>query len=119
MIGRWYQVETLAKGTLPAGRSRTEYTFALRQQHSLPVLDALKTWLDEHAEKVLPKSLLGEAITYARNQWTYLRRYADDGDAPIDNNLIERDIRPFTTGRKIGCSVRRWLAPRPVPSSTA
>jgi len=100
MIGRLYQIETLAKGALPAGRSRTKYTFALRQQHSLPVLDALKTWLDEHAEKVLPKSLLGEAITYARNQWIYLRRYADDGDAPIDNNLIERDIRPFTTGRK-------------------
>ena len=27
-------------------------------------------------------------------------RYVDDGAAPIDNNLLERDIRPFTTGRK-------------------
>lgn len=26
--------------------------------------------------------------------------YLDDGRAPIDNNVIERDIRPFTTGRK-------------------
>ena len=100
MIGRLYQVEALAKGTLPAGRSRAEYTLALRQQHSLPVLTALKTWLDAHAEAVLPKSLLGTAIAYARNQWIYLSRYADDGDAPIDNNVIERDIRPFTTGRK-------------------
>jgi len=90
----------LAKGELPAGQSRADYTFALRQQHSLPVLAALKSWLDEHADSVLPESLLGAAITYARNQWMYLCRYADDGNAPIDNNLIERDIRPLTTGRK-------------------
>jgi hypothetical protein len=32
MIGRLYQVEALAKGALPTGRTRAEYTFALRQQ---------------------------------------------------------------------------------------
>lgn len=100
MIARLYQVEALAKGALPDSRNRIEYTCALRQQHSVPVLAALKTWLDEHAATVLPKSLLGAAVAYARNQWQYLCRYADDGNAPIDNNLIERDIRPFTTGRK-------------------
>src|SRR5260363_184502 len=36
----------------------------------------------------------------SREQWIYLSRYAEDGHAPIDNNLIERDIRPFCTGRK-------------------
>jgi transposase len=100
MIGRLYQVEALAKGEMPDGRTRAEYTYALRQQHSVPVLTVLKTWLDEQAAQVLPKSLLGEALTYARNQWTYLSRYTDDGNAPMDNNVIERDIRPFTTGRK-------------------
>lgn len=100
MIGRLYKVEALAKSELPAGRTRAEYTYSLRQQHSVPVLAVLKTWLDKQAAQVLPKSLLGEAITYARNQWIYLIRYADDGDAPIDNNAVERDIRPFTTGRK-------------------
>lgn len=100
MIGRLYQVEALTKGDLPEGRARAEYTYELRQQHSVPVLALLKTWLDEQAAQVLPQSLLGEAIKYARNQWIYLSRYADDGNAPIDNNVIERDIRPFTTGRK-------------------
>jgi len=100
MIGRLYKVEALAKGELPAGRTRAEYTYSLRQQHSVPVLAVLKAWLDKQAAQVLPKSLLGEAITYARNQWIYLIRYADDGNAPIDNNAVERDIRPFTTGRK-------------------
>jgi len=32
--------------------------------------------------QVLPKSLTGEAIAYARNQWEYLIRYASDGRAP-------------------------------------
>ncbi|WP_414056258.1 IS66 family transposase [Paraburkholderia hospita] len=37
--------------------------------------------------------------TSTRNQWTYLGRYVNDGRAPVDNNVIERDIRPFCTGR--------------------
>ena len=49
---------------------------------------------------MLPESLLGKAISYCRNQWPYLSRYVMDGRAAIDNNVIERDIRPFCTGRK-------------------
>ncbi|PRE10913.1 IS66 family transposase [Burkholderia multivorans] len=95
-----YQVETLARGTLPEGQSRADYTYQLRQTHSVPLLDAFSIWLDEQASQVLPESLTGKAISYARNQWAYLRRYVEDGHAPIDNNVLERDIRPFTTGRK-------------------
>jgi hypothetical protein len=58
-----------------------------------------RKWLDEQAPQVLPESLLGKAISYTRNQWTYLSRYVSDGHAPVDNNVIERDIRPFCTGR--------------------
>ena len=50
--------------------------------------------------KVLPESLTGKAISYAQNQWDYLIRYTSNGLAPIDNNVLERDIRPFVTGRK-------------------
>jgi transposase len=32
------------------------------------------------------------AIDYALGQWKYLVRYVEDGRAPVDNNLIERDI---------------------------
>ncbi len=99
-IGALYQVEALARGALPDGQTRAGYTSALRQQHSVPLLAAFKAWLDEKAPQVLPKSLLGKAIAYARNQWAYLSCYVDDGAAPIDNNVLERDIRPFCTGRK-------------------
>ncbi|HEY0121503.1 MAG TPA: transposase, partial [Rhizobium sp.] len=40
------------------------------------------------------------AVSYTLNQWEYLTRYAEDGRMPIDNNLLERDIRIFATGRK-------------------
>jgi transposase len=95
-----YQVETLAKQTLPEGETLADYRYRLRQQHSVPLLNAFKSWLDELAPKVLPKSLLGEAIGYCLRQWPYLSRYVDDGRFAIDNNVIERDIRPFVTGRK-------------------
>ena len=95
-----YRVEALAKGDLPAGQTRADYTYDLRQKHSVAVLDAFKAWLDELAPKVTPQSLLGKAIAYARNQWEYLSRYVTDGRAAIDNNICERDIRPFATSRK-------------------
>lgn len=48
----------------------------------------------------MPKSLIGKAINYALRQWRFLYRYIDDGRFSVENNLIERDIRPSTTGRK-------------------
>jgi transposase len=95
-----YEVERRARQTPCEGETRADYTFRLRQQYSLPVLAAFKTWLDDLAPKVLPESFTGKAISYARNQWDYLIRYTSNGLAPIDNNVLERDIRPFVTGRK-------------------
>jgi transposase len=95
-----YEVERLAHQGQGEGETRAASILRLRQQHSVPVLAAFKTWLDDQASKVLPESLTGKAISYARSQWEYLARYAGDGRAPIDNNIAERDIRPFCTGRK-------------------
>lgn len=95
-----YRVEALAKGDLPAGLTRADYAYGLRKKHSVPLLEAFRAWLDELAPKVAPQSLLGKAIAYTRNQWEYLSRYVTDGRAAIDNNVCERDIRPFATSRK-------------------
>src|SRR5260364_92678 len=48
----------------------------------------------------LTQKLAWQSHWLHREQWIYLSRYAEDGHAPIDNNLIARDIRPFCTGRK-------------------
>ena len=51
-------------------------------------------------DKVTTGSYIGKAISYNINQWHKLIRYVEDGHLGIDNNITERDIRPFTTGRK-------------------
>jgi transposase len=96
-----YRVEQQARDEIPDdGETRVQCIRRFRQQHAVPVLKGLKAWLDAMAPKVLPDSKLGDAVHYTLNQWDYLTRYTDDGSMPIDNNLLERDIRVFATGRK-------------------
>lgn len=73
---------------------------SLRQQKSVPLLAALNPWLDQLAVTALPKSPLGEAVTYARNQWAALNVYVTDGALAMDNNLAERAVKPYAIGRK-------------------
>jgi len=72
----------------------------LRARESNPVLDRIEAYLVELARRVLPKSSLAKAVTYARNQWEALRRYTEDGRLTIDNNLSERTLRHQAIGRK-------------------
>jgi transposase len=96
-----YRVERQARDEKPdRGETPDQCIRRLRQQHSVPILNVLKVWLDDMAPKILPDSKLGDAVSYTRNQWDYLTRYTEDGSMPIDNNLLERDIRIFATGRK-------------------
>ena len=46
------------------------------------------------------QSPIGEAVTYAQNQWKALLRYLDDGDLAIDNNAAENALRGIAIGRK-------------------
>lgn len=43
--------------------------------------------------------MLGQAIDYARNQWSTLVRYLNDARFAIDNGEAERAIRPLAVGR--------------------
>lgn len=96
-----YRVERQARDEkLENGETKADCIRRFRQQHGIPVLNTLKIWLDQIAPKVLPDSKLGDAVSYTRNQWDYLTRYTEHGRMPIDNNLLERDIRIFVTGRK-------------------
>ena len=49
---------------------------------------------------VLPKSTLGKAITYLRNQWETLIPFTQDATLPLDNNLSERTLRRVAISRK-------------------
>ena len=73
---------------------------ALRQQESVPVLNQFHQWLIKTKEGALPKSPLGQALSYALNQWDTLTVYCQEGYLDIDNNANERLIKPFVCGRK-------------------
>lgn len=71
-----------------------------RHARSRPILNAFRAWLEGQADRVLPKSALGQAITYCRNQWPKLLTFLQDGRLELDNNRSERSIKPFVIGRK-------------------
>jgi transposase len=71
----------------------------IRQQKAVPILNAMKDWLDTSLTRVPPSTLTGKALTYLSNQWPTLTVYCEDGHLDIDNNAIERAIRPFVIGR--------------------
>ena len=77
---------------------RDRYTKRLELEK--PVLDALLAWANETSAKTAPKSALGKALHYLREQWPYLVRYLEDGRLELSNNRAERSIKPFVMGRK-------------------
>jgi transposase len=93
-IRQLYDIEDRARDFMPVERE------VLRQLESVPILDRIERYLDELSQRILPKSALGKAMTYARNQWAALRRYVSDGRLTIDNNVSERTLRLQAIGRK-------------------
>src|SRR5262249_35917030 len=66
-----------------------------RQSRSKPIVDDLKPWLEEQLRKVSGRSPMAEAIRYVLTQWNGLTLFLDDGRIEIDNNCIERNMRPI------------------------
>ncbi len=72
----------------------------VRQEQSVPVLEALGKWMKEQYIHVLPKSAIGKALGYSIERWERLSRYTEEGKLNIDNNPVENSIRPIALGRK-------------------
>ncbi|MCH6259373.1 IS66 family transposase [Puniceicoccaceae bacterium K14] len=72
----------------------------IRKERSLPILDAIKEFLDCEREVYLAKSAMSSAVHYALNQWKKLIAYVEHGETRIDNNLTEQSIRPCKLGAK-------------------
>jgi transposase len=72
----------------------------LRGERSLPIFDKLRAWLEVELPKVLPKSPIGEAIQYALNHWSALKRPLEAGFLELDNGACERAFKPVALGRK-------------------
>ena len=96
-IKQLYAIEREAEALEPDPRQ------VMRDEKSRPIVEALLTWAEDEQRDALPKSGLGEALTYLLNQATALTRYLDDGRLAIDNNACERSLRGIAIGR------RNWM----------
>ncbi len=96
LIARMYAVERDAKDReLDAAG-----VLALRRERTAVEVERVRLVLEHLAKEALPKSLLGEAVSYARNQWPTLVRFLEDGRLPPDNSASERAVRGVAVGRK-------------------
>jgi len=93
-IAALYEIEKAIKGKSPAERR------AIRQARAGPLVEQLKKCLQSTLGTVSKKMPLAKAIHYALTRWDALQVYIDDGAIEIDNNPIEREIRPIALGRK-------------------
>jgi len=99
-IQKLYRVERKAREEKLDAEARSR----LRREESAPVLERIKQRLERDAAnpEILPSSALGKAVSYTREHWPLLERYAeeDNGEVDIDNNSVENAIRPSAVGKK-------------------
>ena len=77
-----------------------------RDEFSRPLVDGLYVWVKSMSTVTRPDSLLGKALTYARNQEAFMRLFLVHPSLPIHNNLSELMLRQPVVGRK------NWLFAR-------
>jgi len=93
-IRKLFKIDEAARELAPEARAR------FRQEKAGPLLEEFHAWLAMTGTQVLPKSPMGQAITYVQNQWQALTRYLEDGRLEMTNNAAERAVKPFAIGRK-------------------
>ena len=103
LIGQLYTVEREVPA-LPAaaGVATADEMLALRgrlrHERSRAIVHEIQTWA--LAQRALPESSLGKAITYLLGLWAGLTRFLDNPCIPLDNNRTERGLRGVVLGRK-------------------
>lgn len=74
--------------------------YLIRKEQAVPLLEEFHKWLKKEKPEVLPKSPIGNAISYALNHWDALARYTSSGLLDIDNNVAEQEMKNIAIGRK-------------------
>ena len=93
-IAELYAIEKTIRGRTADERR------AARRAKSGPLIEAMKPWLEKELGRISGRGALAEAIRYALTRWPALCRFLDDGRIDLDNNPVERAIRPVALGRK-------------------
>lgn len=102
LIGKLYEIERdLPNPHALEGddqKAALEQIRAIRQERSAPIIAEIKTWVG--CQAALRESTFAKAIRYMVDQWSGLTAFLENPWAPLDNNLVERQIRGVVVGRK-------------------
>jgi transposase len=93
-IAALYAIEATVRGLPPQAR------LAARREHSVPIIAALKPWLERQLSMISSGSTLAVDIRYALSHWDGLTRFLEDGRLELDTNPVENAIRPVALTRK-------------------
>ena len=93
-IAALYEIEEHIRG------QSAEQRRVVRDSASRPLVADMKLWLEQELGRIPPHGNLADAIRYALLRWEALCRFLDDGRVELDNNAVERAIRPVALGRK-------------------
>jgi transposase len=94
LIGELYEIEKQC----PTGPPGDELRLQLRREKSRPIVARIHEWA--LAQRALPESGLGKAISYMGGMWPGLILFLEDARIPLDNNAVERALRGPVVGRK-------------------
>jgi len=103
-----YRIDDATRGM------RDEERLAYHQEHSGPVLERLRVWIDEqmaggHVEE---NGRLGKALVYMQTHWEGLTRFLEVAGTPLDNNIVERALRFAVLQRKASLFYKTWEGAR-------
>ena len=102
LIGKLYEIERdLPNPHIMTGaeqESALAHILAVRRERSAPVVEAIKAWAGQ--QQGFPESTFRKAIRYMLDLWHGLTVFLENPWVPLDNNLVERQIRPLVVGRK-------------------
>jgi transposase len=102
LIGQLYAIEReLGAPDALTGEAQTQalaQRLAARKERSAPLVSAIQSWAVSQTAR--PESAFRKAIEYMLSLWPGLIRFLDNPLVPLDNNLMERQMRDVVLGRK-------------------
>jgi transposase len=95
-LAKVYDNDEKTKGMTPQER------LAFHQQYSKKIIDDLKSWIDKELLDDVEEQngTFGKALEYMQTHWEGLTRFLQYGQAPLDNNHVERLLRKAVIFRK-------------------
>ncbi|WNG29251.1 IS66 family transposase [Cystobacter fuscus] len=102
LIGQLYAIEAglpdphALEGELQA--AALAHRLAVRREKSAPLVASIREWA--LAQRALPGSALRKALEYMLELWSGLTVFLSNAWVPLDNNLVERQLRDMVLGRK-------------------